>query len=178
MLSWIFDSTPKTQDFFLLCQLRSTLFSLRSRTNAQFSSKCFLTLLITVFTLWLVILLLCSGDIHSNPGSSSIDTHHYFFHCRFYHGPRNTRLNACTTYQNPSLSLLLFGSSTLSLKANLAILKQVHKYILNTTRFTLSSITYFKVIYKYISGFQPSGRFVVSTLIPHPIPLPQHKYYS
>ena len=64
------------------------------------------------------------------------DTQHYFFHCRFYQGPRNTLLNACTTYQNPSLSLLLFGSSTLSLKANIAILEHVHKYILDTKRFT------------------------------------------
>ena len=29
-------------------------------------------MLITVFTLWLTILLLCSGDIHPNPGPSSI----------------------------------------------------------------------------------------------------------
>ena len=64
------------------------------------------------------------------------DTQHYFFHCRFYQGPRNTLLNACTTYQNPSLSLLLFGSSTLSLEANIAILEHVHKYILDTKRFT------------------------------------------
>ena len=34
------------------------------------------------------------------------DTQHYFFHCRFYQGPRNTLLNACTTYQNPSLKSL------------------------------------------------------------------------
>ena len=64
------------------------------------------------------------------------DTQHYFFHCRFYQGPRNTLLNACTTYQNPSLSLLLFGSSTLSLEANIAILEHVHKYIFDTKRFT------------------------------------------
>ena len=64
------------------------------------------------------------------------DTQHYFFHCRLYQGPRNTLLNACTTYQNPSLSLLLFGSSTLSLEANIAILEHVHKYILDTKRFT------------------------------------------
>ena len=64
------------------------------------------------------------------------DTQHYFFHCRFYQGPRNTLLNACTTYQNPSLSLFLFGSSTLSLEANIAILEHVHKYILDTKCFT------------------------------------------
>ena len=63
-------------------------------------------------------------------------TQHYFFHCKFYQGPRNTPLNACTTYQNPSLSLLLFGSSTLSLEANIAILEHVHKYILDTKRFS------------------------------------------
>ena len=55
---------------------------------------------------------------------------------RFYTGPRNTLLNVCTTYQNPSLSLLLFGSSTLSFEANIAILEQVHKYILDTKLFT------------------------------------------
>ena len=67
MLSWILDSKSKTQDLILPCQLRPTLPSLRSRSNVQFSSKCLLTLLITVFTLWLTILLLCSGDIHPNP---------------------------------------------------------------------------------------------------------------
>ena len=71
-LSWILDSTSKTQDVILPCQLRPTLASLRSRSNVQFSCKCLLTLLITVFTLWLIILLLCSGDIHPNPGPSSI----------------------------------------------------------------------------------------------------------
>ena len=64
------------------------------------------------------------------------ETQHYIFHCRFYQGPRNTLLNACTTYWNPSLCLLLFGSSTLSLEANIAILEKVHMYILDTKRFT------------------------------------------
>ena len=72
MHSWMLNSTPKTQDLFLPCQLRSTVPSLGSGTNVQFSSRCLLTLLITVFILWLVILLLCFGDIHSNPGPSSI----------------------------------------------------------------------------------------------------------
>ena len=36
---------------------------------------------------------------------------------------KSTILNACATYQNPSLSLLLFGSSTLSLETNIAILE-------------------------------------------------------
>ena len=72
MLSWIFDSKLKTQGLILPCQLRPTLPSLRSRSNVQFLCKCLLTLLITVFTLWLTILLLCSGDIHPNPVISSI----------------------------------------------------------------------------------------------------------
>ena len=66
------DSTSKTQDLILPCQLRSTLPNLRSRSNVQFSCKCLLILLITVFTLWLTILLLWSGDIHPNPNPSSI----------------------------------------------------------------------------------------------------------
>ena len=52
------------------------------------------------------------------------DTQHYFFTADF-----TTLSNACTTHQNPSLSLLLLSSSTLSLEANIAIhLEQVHKY--------------------------------------------------
>ena len=62
MLSSILDSTSKTQDLILPCQLRSTLPNLRSRSNVQFSCKCLLLLLITVFTLWLTILLICSGS--------------------------------------------------------------------------------------------------------------------
>ena len=72
MLSSILDSTSKTQDLILPCQLRSTLPNLRLRSNVQFSCKCLLILLTTVFTLWLTILLLCSGDIHPNSGPSSI----------------------------------------------------------------------------------------------------------
>ena len=72
MLSSILDSTSKTQNLILHCQLRSTLPNLRSRSNVHFSCKCLLLLLITVFTLWLTILLICSGDIHPNPGPSSI----------------------------------------------------------------------------------------------------------
>ena len=78
VLSWILDSTSKTQDLILPCQLRPTLPCLRSikirPSNVQFSCKCLLILLITVFTPWLTILLLCSGDIHPNPGPSSIAT--------------------------------------------------------------------------------------------------------
>ena len=40
MLSWILDSTSKTQDLNLPCQLRPTLPSLRSKSNVQFSCKC------------------------------------------------------------------------------------------------------------------------------------------
>ena len=72
MFSWMLDSTHKTQDLILPCQLRPNLPSLRSRSNVQFSCKCLLTLLITVFPLWLTILLQCSGNIHPNPGLSSI----------------------------------------------------------------------------------------------------------
>ena len=72
MLSSILDSTSKTQDLILPCQLRSTLPNLRSRSNVQFSCKCLLILLITVFTLWLTISLLCFGDIYPNVGPSSI----------------------------------------------------------------------------------------------------------
>ena len=71
MLSVILDSTSKTQDLILPCQLRSTIPNLRSRSNVKFSCKSLLLLIITVFTLWLTILLLCSGDIHPNPGPSS-----------------------------------------------------------------------------------------------------------
>ena len=104
------------------------------------------------------------------------DTQHYFFHCRFYQGPRNTLLNACSTYQNPSLSLFLFGSSTLSLEANIAILEHVHKYILDTKRFTLikyhATLGRYIHMYTYTTGFQPSHWSVVSTLIPNPYPCP------
>ena len=41
-------------------------------------------------------------------------TQHYFYHCRFFQGHRNTLLNACTNYQNPSLNVFLFGSSAAS----------------------------------------------------------------
>ena len=44
MLSSILDSTFKTQDKILPCQLKSTLHNLRSRSNVQFSCKCLLIL--------------------------------------------------------------------------------------------------------------------------------------
>ena len=50
-----------------------------AKSNAQFTLLVLRTLLYTTFTTWLVILLLCSGDVHPNPGppvstSSTNDT--------------------------------------------------------------------------------------------------------
>ena len=78
------------------------------------------------------------------------DTRHYIFLCISYQGPRNTLLNVCTTYQNPTLSLLLFGSLTLSLEAKIAILDQVHKYLLDTKRLPNQESRYLRAIYTYI----------------------------
>ena len=39
-----------------------------AKSNAQFTPLILRTLLCTTFTTWLVILLLCSGDVHPNPG--------------------------------------------------------------------------------------------------------------
>ena len=82
----------------------------------------------------------------------------------------NTLLNASTTYQNSSPSLHLFSSSTLSLEASIAILKQVHKYILDTQFLPNQALCYFKGI--YTTCFQPSDRSVVPALIPLPYHCP------
>ena len=99
------------------------------------------------------------------------DTQHYFFHCRSYQGPRNTLWNACAIYQNSSLSLLLFDSSTLSLEANIAILELVHKYILYLIKYHATLGRYIHIYYRF-SAFQlVCGVYSYPT----PLPLPQPK---
>ena len=58
------------------------------------------------------------------------DTQNYFsLHC--IPGASRHTLNVCVTKQNPSLNLLLLGSSTFSLATNIARFEQVHTYILD-----------------------------------------------
>ena len=56
-------------------------------------------MLITVFTLWLTILLLCSGDIHPNPGPSSIAS---FFNSSTSHNHSNNYLRSLNLSHNLS----------------------------------------------------------------------------
>ena len=60
----------------------------------------------------------------------SLRIHKNTFHCIVYQGLRGTLLNVSVTKQNPSLNLLLLGSSTFSLAAHIARFEQVHTYIL------------------------------------------------
>ena len=48
----------------------------------------------------------------------------------------------CVTYQIPSLNLLLFGSTTLSLETNIGIFEEVHKYIIEPKRLTYLRTTH------------------------------------
>ena len=106
------------------------------------------------------------------------DTQHYFFHCRFYQGPRNTLLNACSTYQNPSLSLLFFGSSTLSLKANMQFWNMFTSIYLTLNVLPNQVSCYLRAIYTYMHIYY---RFAAFQLVcgvysyPPPLPLPQPK---
>ena len=106
------------------------------------------------------------------------DTQHYFFHCRFYQGPRNTLLNACTTYQNPPLSLLLFGSSTLSLEANIAILEHFTSIYLTPNVIPNQVSRYLRAIYSYVHIYYRFSAFQLVCGVysyPPPLPLPQPK---
>ena len=50
---------------------RRLLPGISAKSNTQFTLLILRTLLCTTFTTWLVILLLCSGDVHPNPGLSA-----------------------------------------------------------------------------------------------------------
>ncbi|MEW8191406.1 MAG: reverse transcriptase family protein [Candidatus Thiodiazotropha endolucinida] len=60
---------------------------------------------------------------------------HFFFHCRYYQVPRTELMNTVSLYQNPSLSLLLYGNDSFSLETNTIIFEKVHKFILDSKRF-------------------------------------------
>ena len=63
------------------------------------------------------------------------DSQHYVFHCSHYQTQRTALMNAISTIQTPTLNLLLYGSSNLSVDINKAIFDKVHKFILDTKRF-------------------------------------------
>ena len=60
---------------------------------------------------------------------------HFFSHCRYYQVPRTELMNTVSLYQNPSLSLLLYGNDSFSLETNTIIFEKVHKFILDSKRF-------------------------------------------
>ena len=101
------------------------------------------------------------------------DTQHYFFLCRFYQGPRNTLLNACTTYQNPSLSLLLMAVQHYHLKQTLQFWNMfTSKYLTpnvlpnQVSRYLMAIYTYIHIYYRF-SAFQ-----LVCGVYSYPPPLP------
>ena len=63
------------------------------------------------------------------------DSQHFFFHCPYYQAPRYDLLNAVSQYQTPTLSILLYGDTTLSNEINRSIFEIVQKFILQTKRF-------------------------------------------
>ena len=74
---------------------------------------------------------------HCNCGTGSIeDQQHYFFHCPNYQLQRAQLFNAISIYQAPTLHLLLHGDLGLSTETNKTIFENVHKFILETKRFT------------------------------------------
>ena len=60
---------------------------------------------------------------------------HSFYHCRYYQVPRTELMNMVSLYQNPSLSLLLYGNDSFSLETNSIIFEKVNKFILDSKRF-------------------------------------------
>ena len=60
---------------------------------------------------------------------------HFFFHCRYYQVPRAELMNTVSLYQNPLLSLLLYGNDSFSLETNTIIFEKVHKFIIDSKRF-------------------------------------------
>ena len=74
---------------------------------------------------------------HCNCGTGSIeDQQHYFFHCPNYQLQRAQLFNVISIYQAPTLHLLLHGDVGLSTETNKTIFENVHKFILETKRFT------------------------------------------
>lgn len=63
------------------------------------------------------------------------DTQHFFFHCPFFQAQRYDLLNAVSRHQTPTLSILLYGDTTLSYEINKNIFENVQKFILQTKRF-------------------------------------------
>ena len=47
-------------------------------------------------------------------------------------------MNTVSLYQNPSLSLLLYGNDSFSLETNTIIFEKVHEFILDSKRFEIA----------------------------------------
>ena len=63
------------------------------------------------------------------------DTQHFFFHCPYFQAQRLDLLNTILHYQMPTLHIILYGDTALSLEVNKNIFESVQKFILQTKCF-------------------------------------------
>ncbi|MCG8113032.1 MAG: reverse transcriptase domain-containing protein [Candidatus Thiodiazotropha taylori] len=83
---------------------------------------------------------LFSKNIVDNPlcvCGSIEDTHHFMFICNRYGNHRQTLLDTVSMFCRPTLNLLLFGSSELSLIQNKQVFLAVQDFLLKTKRFEI-----------------------------------------
>ena len=64
------------------------------------------------------------------------NTHHFFCKCPFYNIVRNDLIHKESTLHEVSIELLLYGNPNFPNDLNTKIVESVHKYILNTKRFS------------------------------------------
>ena len=78
------------------------------------------------------------------------NSQHFFFHCPYYQQQRNALLNVVSTYDRPTLDLLLYGESSLSYDVNMIIFENIHRFIWNCKRFSwdvLNSAMVMRLLY-------------------------------
>ena len=63
------------------------------------------------------------------------DTNHFFFICDRFRNLRHVLLNTISTFCQPTLEVILYGSTDISVEENKQIFLAVHEFILKTKRF-------------------------------------------
>ena len=63
---------------------------------------------------------------------------HFFFDCEMYTNQRVTLFRSTRFVHPLSIDKVLFGDSNISIEENISLVKAVHQYIKDTSRFSLT----------------------------------------
>ena len=74
LFSWLKANASKTKGVNLFCLCKRIELGTAAKRNAKFTIQSIILLLVLNVVTWLFVLLLCTGDIHPNPGPQSVSS--------------------------------------------------------------------------------------------------------